>query len=141
MKMLGRLLAVAAALFLFTSVVHAQRAPVPIVDHPNVPAVAGSGKPVSAEALARAIIDGGAAGARKWDFEDAGHGTLRGTYKVRSHTVMVHVVPGTGSYSLKYAHSINMKYQLENGTPVIHPFYNRWVDELLDAIRLQLKKL
>lgn len=139
MTTFSRILVVAAAL-LAASVVHAQRAPVPIVDHPSVPAVTGSGKPASQEALKRAIIDGGAAGARKWAIVPHGDG-LRGTYKVRSHTVVVDIMPGKSSYSLKYADSINMKYGVEQGTPVIHPFYNRWVEELLEAIRVEMTKL
>lgn len=139
MKTFSRVLVVVAAL-LAASAVHAQRAPVPIVERPNVPVATGSGKPASLEALKRAIIDGGAAGARKWVIVPHGNG-LRGTYKVRSHTVVVDIVPGNNSYSLKYADSINMKYGIDNGTPVIHPFYNRWVDELLEAIRMETTKL
>jgi hypothetical protein len=139
MQTFARMLVAAAAL-LAASAVHAQRQPVPIIDHPSVPVVTGSGKPVALEALRRAIIDGGAAGARKWHFVPNGS-ALRGTYKVRSHTVVVDVVPGSNAYSLRYADSINMKHGLEDGTPVIHPFYNRWVDELIDSIRLELGKL
>lgn len=139
MKALDRILIVTAALLVATAA-HAQRAPVPIIDRPNVPVVTGSGKAASQEALKRAIIDGGAAGARKWVIVPSGSG-LRGTYKVRSHTVVVDIVPGASSFSLKYADSINMKYGVEDGTPVIHPFYNRWVDELLESIRVEITKL
>jgi hypothetical protein len=59
---------------------------------------------------------------------------------VRNHTVIVDIVPGPDSYSVRYADSINMKYGVENGSPVIHPFYNKWVDELIDSIRVELKK-
>jgi hypothetical protein len=141
MKTLNRILVVIAAL-LAASAVHAQRSPVPIVDRPNVPVVTGSGKPISHEALNRAIMNGGGAGARKWDVVPAAGGkSLRATYKVRSHTVVVDIVPGSDSYSVKYAESINMKYGVDNGTPVIHPFYNTWVDELIESIRVELRKL
>jgi hypothetical protein len=139
MQKIGRLLALVTAL-LAASAVHAQRAPVPIIDHPNVPIATGSGKPAPIDAVKRAIVDGGAAGARKWVIVPHGNG-LRGTYKVRSHTVVVDIAARPDSFSLKYADSINMKYDLENGTPVIHPFYNRWVDELLESIRLEMSKL
>ena len=71
----------------------------------------------------------------KWFIVPVGDGkTLRGTYIVANHTVVVDIVPGSSSYSLKYADSINMKYGVENGKPVIHPFYNDWVDQLIRAI-------
>jgi hypothetical protein len=34
-----------------------------------------------------------------------------------------------------------MKYGIENGKPVIHPFYNDWVDQLVRAIDAEVKKL
>jgi hypothetical protein len=132
----------AATALAAASAVHAQRHPVPIIDRPNVPALSASGKPVSAEALQQAIIAGGANGARKWNIVPAGDGkTLRGTYIVRTHTVVVEIVPWPGWYSLQYRDSSNMKYDIENGKPVIHPFYNDWVDQLIRAIDAEVKKL
>src|SRR5258705_5629829 len=122
--------------------VHAQRSPVPIVDRPNVPVVTASGKPLSQEALKQAIISGGANGPRKWLIVPEGDGkTLTGTYIVRQHTVVVQIVPGSNSYSVKYADSSNMKHAIEYGKPVIHPFYNDWVDQLIRAIDFEVKKL
>jgi hypothetical protein len=133
---------VAVAALLGASAVHAQRHPVPVIDRPNVSAVSASGQPVSAEALQQAIIAGGANGARKWSIVPAGDGrTLRGTCIVRVHTVVVEIVPWPGWYSLKYADSNNMKYGIENGQPVIHPFCNDWVDQLVRAIDAEVKNL
>jgi hypothetical protein len=138
--MFSKILVVIAAL-LSVSAVDA-RSTVPVIERPNVPVVTGSGKPVNDDALKRAIISGGAVGARKWDVVSAPDGkSLRGTYKVRTHMVVVDIVPGPASYSVKYADSLNMKYGVENGSSVIHPFYNKWVDELIDSIRVELKKL
>ena len=134
------LLAVAALIAAATA--HAQRALVPIVDRPNVPAVTASGKPLSQEALKQAIISGGANGPRRWLIVAEGDGkTLKGTYIVRQHTVVVQIVPGSNSYSVKYADSSNMKYTVYDGKPVIHPFYNDWVDQLIRAIDFEVKKL
>jgi hypothetical protein len=128
------------AIVVFVPVVHA-RSTVPVMERENVSVVTGSGKPVNNEALKRAIINGGAAGARKWEVVAAPNGSsLRATYKVRNHTVIVDIVPGPASYTVKYADSINMKYAVENGSPTIHPFYNKWVDELIDSIQVELKK-
>ncbi len=136
-----RALIVVAAV-LAAAAAHAQRAPVPIVDRPNVPVVTASGKPLSQEALKHAIISGGANGPRKWFIVPEGDGkTLKGTYIVRQHTVVVQIVAGSNSYSVKYADSSNMKYAVEYGKPVIHPFYNDWVDQLILAIDFEVKKL
>jgi hypothetical protein len=139
-RFMGALVVVVAALA--ASAAHAQRTPVPIIDRPNVSVVTGSGKALSQEALRQAIISGGANGPRKWAIVPAGDGkSLKGTYIVRAHTVVVDIVPGSSSYSLKYADSINMKYRVESGQPVIHPFYNDWVDQLIRAIDFEVKKL
>jgi len=141
MKSLVRALILIGALAVACAA-HAQRTPVPIIDRPNVPAVSGSGKPVSQEVLKQAIISGGTNGARKWNIVLVGDGkTLRGTYMVRAHTVVVDIVPGSSSYALKYADSVNMKYGVENGQPVIHPYYNDWVEQLIRAIDSEMKKL
>jgi hypothetical protein len=133
---------VICAAALAASAAHAQRTPVPVVDHPNVSVTSGSGKAVSAEALRQAIISGGANGPRKWTIVPAGDGkNLKGTYMVRSHTVVVDIEPGSSSYSVKYADSSNMKYGLSDGKPVIHPFYNDWVQQLIRAIDVEAKKL
>lgn len=118
------------------------RSSVPIVERPDVPVVTGSGKPVSAEGLNRAIISGGAAGKRKWDVVPAADGkSLRATYQVRAHAITVSIVPEASSYSVKYADSVNMNYAVEDGKPVIHPNYNQWVEQLIDSIRAELRKL
>jgi hypothetical protein len=125
-----------------SSAAQAQRSPVPIIDRPNVPVVTASGKPLSQEALKQAIISGGTNGPRKWFIVPEGDGkTLKGTYIVRQHTVVVQIVAGSNSYSVKYADSSNMKYAVEYGKPVIHPFYNDWVDQLILAIDFEVKKL
>jgi hypothetical protein len=118
------------------------RSAVPIVDHSSVPVTTGSGKAADLETVKRAIINGGAAGARKWDIERSADGkTLKGTYRVRTHTVVVDIVPSPTSYSVKYSDSVNMKFEARNGAPLIHPYYNKWVDELIESIRFELKKL
>lgn len=139
-RFIGALIVITAVLA--ASSAHAQRPLVPIVDRPNVPVVTASGKPLSQEALKQAIISGGANGPRRWLVVPEADGkTLKGTYIVRQHTVVVQIVPESNSYSVKYADSSNMKYALDNGKPVIHPFYNDWVDQLIRAIDFEVKKL
>jgi hypothetical protein len=54
---------------------------------------------------------------------------------------MVNIEPTTTEYSVRYANSINMKYEAINGQPVIHPHYNKFVNELIQSIRIELLKL
>lgn len=135
----------AAALFLVAAVVGAQmalaRGLVPLVDRSNVAVVTGSGKAVGTEALKKAIVSGAAA--RKWDAAPGADGkSVRATFSARGkHVVTVDIVPGPNSYSVKYADSVNMHYRVEGGAPVIHPSYNQWVDQLIQAIGGELRKL
>jgi hypothetical protein len=133
----------AAALFLVAAVVGAPmalaRGLVPLVDRSNVAVVTGSGKPASNEAVKQAIMS---AGPRGWSIVPTGDGrTLKATYSIRKHTVVVDIVAGSKSYSVKYADSTNMHYSADRGSPLIHPNYNQWVDQLIQAIGGELRKL
>jgi len=127
----GALLAAQAAL---------ARGLVPVVERPSEPIVTGSGKTVNGEAFKNAVMNGGAA--MKWEVVPAADGkSLRATYRVQNkHVVMVDIVPGPESFAVKYADSVNMHYTVQNGAPVIHPSYNKWVGQLVDSIRVELKK-
>ncbi len=136
---------------------HAQRQPVPIIDHPDVPIATSSGKPLPTEKVKEAIQ--AAAKAKGWTLAYESGDKILATLVVRNkHTVMVEIAYSAEKYSLRYRDSINMKYLPGAGRnpsydqasamrgyqqgpgPVIHPFYNDWVRELRDAIRLELLK-
>ena len=132
--------------------VHAQRTPVSIVNYPNIPIVAT--KPMQAEQVKKAIQD--AALRKGWTFVNEAGDTNRmlATLVVRNkHTVMVEIAYSVDKYSITYRDSINMNYHSEAkfdsrmpnsrnaaaaSGPVIHPAYNIWVQELKDAIRVEL---
>jgi hypothetical protein len=136
MKTFSKILLLMAAL-LCASAVQARDQ---VIERPNIPVVTGSGKSVNQEELTRAIINGAAAGKRKWEVVPAGDGkSLKALYKVRAHAVWLNIVPGPDSYSIQYADSVGMKYRLDNGTPLIHGNYNKWVEELIDSITVELK--
>jgi hypothetical protein len=132
----------------------AQRTPVPIVNHPNVAVVTSSGKPIQAEQVKQAIQE--AARVKGWTLAYEPGDKILATLVVRNkHTVMVEIAYAADKYSLTYRDSVNMNYQANyspdprspaarNGPrvrgPVIHPFYNDWVRELKDAIRVELLK-
>jgi hypothetical protein len=55
--------------------------------------------------------------------------------------VRVTISNTASNFSVKYHSSIDMKAgKDENGNTVIHPFYNRWVGDLVKAIKDQLSK-
>ena len=131
----------------------AQRALVPIVDYKNVSIATGSGKPVTAEQVRDAIS---AAGKRlSWTMASAPNNGLVGTLVVSGkHTISVDVAVTADRYSVTYRNSINMKYgvagkpayassanPVREGTIVIHPAYNQWVQALVTAMDSELKKL
>jgi hypothetical protein len=117
----------------------AQRQPVPIINHENIPVQAASGKQLTAEQVKKAIMT--ASAPRDWTISEAGPGKLVGTLHVRGkHTIVVEIAYSGSQYSIKYRDSTNMKYVPDGATGTIHPFYNRWVDELRAAIRDQLSR-
>jgi hypothetical protein len=150
------------ALFVVASVLGAgqalaQRAAVPIIDHPDIAVATSSGKPLQPERVKEAIL--AAAKAKGWGLAFEPSGKIMATLVVRNkHTVVVEIAYTAEKYSLMYKDSVNMKYAPNAQTdshinsvnnsytrggyngPVIHPFYNKWVQELKDAIRAELLK-
>jgi hypothetical protein len=138
------------------------RETVPIIEHNDIPVITGSGKPITAEQVRNAIT--AAAASHKWDVrKSSSPDVLTATLVVRGkHTVVASIPYSTEKFSIRYQSSINMKYELADpaptgsidlaklnaptkdirpGTPMIHPFYNKWVQDLLQAIQVDLKRL
>ncbi len=140
MKSIVKLLLMLAALAIATSA-HAQRPPVPIINHENVPVTTTSGKPPSAQQVKQAIING--ATARKWTVTHTADGQKLHVklFVNNKHTVVSEIENTDTSYSIRYLNSIDMKYAVVDNVPVIHPYYNRWVSELMNSIRLEFQKL
>ena len=85
-----------------------------------------------------------AAGSMKnpWAASGDTPGTLQLTTLVRNkHTVAVTVTYDTHSYSIRYASSVNMNYEVDHGQEVIHPNYNKWVQQLKQAMDFRLRTL
>lgn len=116
------------------------RASVPIENLPNNPAVAASGKVLTLDEVKRTIQM--AAMLKNWSLEDKGPGAMVATLNVRGkHTIMVNITYTANSYSLAYHNSINMNYANDGGLELIHPNYNKWVQDLRKAIQIELLKL
>lgn len=129
---------VVVALTLFAT--HAMaRTPVPIVNHENIPVVTSSAKALSADQVKQAIML--VAAAKNWSIGFQSDGKLQATLVVRNkHTIVVEIAYSPEKYSLTYKDSINMKHGQLDGHAVIHPYYNKWVQELKDGIRAELMK-
>lgn len=134
-------IAVTAAAVLLAGTAEAQRQPVPIVNHENVVVATQSRKTPGIDEVEKAIIAG--AQNRKWTVSHvAGQRKLQAKLFVRNkHTVVVEIDYSETAYSVRYLSSIDMKYGVQDGVPVIHPFYNRWVTDLMAGIQLEVAKL
>jgi hypothetical protein len=150
----GKMLVGLVALFvmLFSAGQALARQVVPVVDFVDVPVVTTSGHSVTAQQVRDVII--AAATGRQWSIaKSPSENLLTATLEVRGkHTVVVVMTYSEKAYSIKYQGSTNMKYAVMSeingvmrddprGMKMIHPFYNRWVQDLNDTIRLELKKL
>jgi len=112
---------------------------VPIVNYDNVAVATNSGKAPNAEQVRQAIT--AAAASKGWTVAPAGDGKLQATIVVRGkHTVVVDIAYAADKYALTYKDSINMNLIERDGQKLIHPFYNKWVQTLKEAIRLELLK-
>jgi hypothetical protein len=137
MKFLKLTVLVFAAVFSLNA---AARAPVAIVNYDNIPIATSSGKVLQPEQIKSAIQLAG--GAKNWAIASQADGKLLGTLHVRGkHTIVVEIAYTADKYSLQYRDSTNMKFGEQDGNKVIHPFYNKWVQDLRDTIRLELLKL
>jgi hypothetical protein len=140
MKSIVNLLLMLATLAIATGA-HAQRPPVPIVNHENVPVTTSSGKQPTAEQVKQAIING--AVAKKWTVTHTADGQKLHVklFVNNKHTVVSEIENTDKSYSIRYVSSIDMKFAVVDNVPVIHPYYNRWVTELMNSIRVEFQKL
>lgn len=158
MNMVMRLLKMMLVLIVFAAPALA-REPVAIIDHIDIPVVTSTGKPITADQVKNAITN--AAISRNWQLNKSpNQDLLSATLHVRGkHTVVVSIPYSPEKFSLKYESSQNMKYMpartsntyvnsnvnivsqdIETG-PRIHPFYNQWVQDLMQSIKLELNKL
>lgn len=77
------------------------------------------------------------AGASKgWIITQAKPGLAIGKIMLRQHQAVVEIPYDEKSFSIKYKSSLNLKYNSE--TNQIHQNYNGWVQNLENAINLQL---
>jgi len=108
------------------------RSAVLLLEHARVElAVGGNDNP---EGVKNAIVTGGAE--RGWTVVTSEPGRVRLKYDKQGgkHEVVVDALYDGKGYQLKYVSSFNMKYENGPDGALIHPFYNKWVDSLMQAI-------
>lgn len=129
-----------AAVFVFSSSALA-REPVPIVNPADVQIAAASGKKLSAAEVQQII--GRVAAEKKWIVSAPQNGkfTASLSWNSNKHTIVVEIACQPDRYSITYKDSVNMKYEVLNGVPRIHPYYDRHINALRDAIRVEFMKL
>lgn len=89
----------------------------------------------SNEQLKEAIVQAGLS--RQWVMTPAGPGVINGMISQRGHTANIRVTYSSGSYSINYVSSSNLKAKRGE----IHRNYNRWVTNLDQDIKLRLASL
>lgn len=137
MKRLQESLLALLCLFFLSVTAHA-RSPVPLVELENQAIAAASGKALTLEDVTKALRQ--AAPKRGWDIAEISPGKAVATLEVRGkHTIKLDVDYTASSISFYYKDSINMKYGKDDeGHPAIHPFYMKWVANLLSDVRSEL---
>ncbi len=89
--------------------------------------------PADQAAVRQAIVE--AAGQRAWKIQDDQPGRLLLVTQVQTHVATVEVVYDGGGFQIRYGGSQDLDYAVEDGHPVIHPRYNRWITTLSNEIR------
>lgn len=92
----------------------------------------------TAQDMRNAILKGCAD--KSWRTVDRDANTIEATVIVRGkHTVVVSIPYTAAAYSINYKSSTNMNYKAKSdGTFSIHPNYNKWVNNLDQAIRAHI---
>lgn len=114
------------------------RAPTAVINFVDEPAVTTSGKALPVEQLTQLVTK--VARAKNWIVAPARDGRLNASlsWKNNKHTIMVEIVCAANSFSIHYKNSVNMNYEVLDGQPVIHPYYNRYVNDLRNAIQAEI---
>lgn len=97
-----------------------------------------SGPDRSLDQLKQAIVRGGAR--HNWTVAKDESGKLTLKYnKQNKHEVVVDVSYDLSGFQIRFVSSVNMKH--DSATGEIHPFYNKWVANLSQAISTEINQL
>ena len=71
-----------------------------------------------------------------WQIADKGPGNMEGTLHLRTHVAVVDIAYNPKTYSITYKDSTNLQYDAK--AQKIHKNYNGWIQNLDNAIKVQL---
>ena len=108
-------------------------APTPIRNVENAPVVSSNSNYDLFE-VTKAIQRAGIS--LNWQMKEETPGHVVGTLYIRSHMAKVDVIYTLDEYSIIYRNSSNLKHDPVKNT--IHRNYNRWIQDLANAINTQL---
>jgi hypothetical protein len=91
---------------------------------------ANAGDPAS---IHQAILEGAAQ--RSWRVKQDTPGKMTLVAQTQTHIATVDVIYDGSGFQIRYQGSVDMDYAVEEGHPVIHPRYNRWISTLGNEIR------
>ena len=110
-----------------------------LLNYEELPVQTSDGKALNLEQVRKAIITGAAT--RQWAASVQPGNVVQLTYNRGKHTAIVKVKYSAKTYSINYVDSTELNYGMEGGKPVIHPTYNGWINNLRQAIDVQLRTL
>jgi len=110
-----------------------------LLNYEELPVQTADGKALTLEQVRKAIIAGAAT--RQWAASVQPNNVVQLTYSRGKHTAVVAVKYSTKTYSIHYVDSTDLNYGMEGGKPVIHPNYNGWINNLRQAIDVQLRTM
>jgi hypothetical protein len=129
-----------AALLVSAAPAYGARPPVPVENFPNQAIGTASGRRPTLDQVAQAIT--AAATSKQWAVARQSEGSFLATRVVKGkHTIVTNISFTPEQYSVTYHSSDNMNYGEHRGVPSIHPNYNVWTRELVEAIRIEVSKL
>jgi hypothetical protein len=133
------LVGVVAAVLVSSPPAYARNA-VPVVNFPDQAVATASGAKPTAAQVRDAIVK--AAASKEWALAKQADDQFVATRVIKGkHTIVTTISFSAEKYSVTYLSSENMKFRIFNDTPYIHPNYNVWARELVEAIRLEVSKL
>jgi hypothetical protein len=116
------------------------RTAVPVVNFPDQPVATATGAKPTAAQVRDAVMK--AAASKDWALAKQSDDQFVATRVIKGkHTIVTTISFSAEKYSVTYLSSENMKFQEFDGVPYIHPNYNVWARELVEAIRLEISRL
>jgi hypothetical protein len=104
---------------------------------PERVAVVSNSVTLTPELVKQAIVRGGAK--YEWTVVSDEPGKLQLKHnKQNKHEAVVEVSYDATGYQIRYASSVNLKYDNKDGVATIHPAYNIWVGNLSRAITAEV---